>query len=185
MMIRTERLILRDFVATDWEEVLQYQNDPRYLQFSPWRERSPEAVLEFVARFLSWQVESPRSRFQLCICLAEGDKVIGNVGIRKPDPDAGVAELGFELVPEYWGNGYGTEAAARMLRFAFDELKVHRVSAHCIAENTASARVLERIGMRWEGTLRESEFFKGRWWDVRLFGALQEDWRGGSNELGR
>ena len=71
--------------------------------------------------------------------------------------------MGYELAPRYWGCGYATEAAAALLAFGFRELKLHRVWAQCIAENTASAHVLEKIGMRQEGRLREQERMQGRW----------------------
>jgi [ribosomal protein S5]-alanine N-acetyltransferase len=174
-MIHTERLVLREFEAADWEPVLEYQRDARYLRFYPWRERTPEDALEFVARFVGWQKERPRHRLQLCVCLAETDEVIGNVGLRKPDAGAATAELGFEMAPAHWGRGYATEAAGALLGFGFEEWRLHRVSAHCIAENAGSARVLEKVGMRAEGRLRESEYFKGRWWDVLLFGMLRSD----------
>jgi [ribosomal protein S5]-alanine N-acetyltransferase len=184
MLIRTERLVLRDFVASDRDAVHAYQRDPRYLRFYPWRDRTENDATEFVGRFLEWQLDSPRYRLQLCVCLADRGEVIGNVGLRQPETDAGVAELGFELAPDRWGMGYATEAAGRLVRFGFEEWKLHRISAHCIAANNASARVLEKLGMRQEGRLRESEFFKGRWWDVLLFGLLQSEYRTASHPLG-
>ena len=97
---------------------------------------------------------------------------------RKPGNDW-EADIGYELAPEYWVRGYATEAALAMVTFGFRELELHRISSWCIADNTASARVLERVGLRPEGRLRENEYFKGRWWDTLLFGLLESDWRAG------
>jgi len=182
MIVYTPRLVLREFEEGDWEAVLAYQSDPRYLRYYPWTARSAEEVRAFVAMFLAWRAASPRTRYQLAITLrAEGSAapgaLIGNVGIRKPGPDATVAELGYELDPTHWGYGYATEAAAAMLRFAFVDLALHRVSATCIAENAASARVLEKLGMVLEGRQREQQWFKGRWWDSLLYGILDREWR--------
>ena len=59
---------------------------------------------------------------------------------------------------------------------------MHRISSWCIADNTASARVLERLGLRQEGRLRENEHFKGRWWDTLLFGLLESEWRAAGDD---
>lgn len=53
----------------------------------------------------------------------------------------------------------------------------HRVSSWCIAENAASARVLERVGLQLEGRLRENGYFKGRWWDTLIYGLLEAEWK--------
>jgi len=65
MMLNTNRLVLREFVADDWHAVLAYQSDSRYLQYYPWTERTAQEVQAFVQRFISWQAEEPRIRFQL------------------------------------------------------------------------------------------------------------------------
>jgi RimJ/RimL family protein N-acetyltransferase len=78
---------------------------------------------------------------------------------------------------EYWGNGYATEAASAMVAYGFDELKVHRVSASLVADNAASARVLEKLGMREEGRFREATQFKGRTWDALHYAILEPEWR--------
>jgi RimJ/RimL family protein N-acetyltransferase len=85
--------------------------------------------------------------------------------------------MGYELDPNYWGKGYATEAATAVLNFGFAELKVHRIGANAVAENTASLRVLEKIGMQYEGRLRENKWMKDRWWDTVLYGILEYEWR--------
>ena len=65
------------------------------------------------------------------------------------------------------------------MQFGFEELKVHRIWAWCIADNAASASVLEKIGMQSEGRLREREYFKDRWWDTLVYGRFwKDDWHG-------
>ena len=178
MQLRTERLLLREFTADDWPAILAYQQDPQYLRFSAWTERTEADAQAFVQRFVNWQWEEPRSRIQLAIAIAASGELIGNVGLRRPAAEALVAEIGFELSALHWGLGYATEAASALLRFGFGELALHRISAHCVAENAASARVLEKLGMTLEGRLRESEFLKEHWWDVLLFGVLASEWQG-------
>lgn len=177
MRLTTPRLILREFAEDDWEPVLAYQSDPRYLQFYPWTERNETDAREFVGRFLAQQRERPRTRFQLALELPGEARLIGNCGVRITDPGLREGDLGYELSPVYWGQGLATEAARELLRFGFEELNLHRIWACCVAENQASARVLEKVGMRPEGYFQEKEFFKGRWWDQRLFALLESEWK--------
>ena len=177
MRLTTERLILREFVEADWPAVLAYQSDPRYLRYYPWWERSAEDVQRFVGDFLDWQEESPRFRYQLAITLPADGRLIGNCGIRMDGPHGVEADIGYELDPAYWGSGYATEAAGAMLDLGFRALKLHRIWASCVVENSASVQVLEKIGMRQEGRLRENCWMKGRWWDTYLYAILDREWR--------
>lgn len=169
MQIITPRLLLREFVEDDWQAVLAYQADPLYLRFYPWEVRSELDARQFVRMFIGWQDEQPRSRFQLAITLPPGGGLIGNCGIRKPRPDASQAELGYELAPWHWGRGYATEAARAMLAYAFSIPGIQRVTASCLAENRASVRVLEKLGLQVEAIQPEKEHFKQRAWEVLLF----------------
>ena len=93
----------------------------------------------------------------------------------KPDNDW-EADIGYELDPRQWGKGYATEAAQALVDYGFKELGLFRLSSWCIADNTPSVRVLERLGFRQEGRLRRNEFFKGRWWDTLLYALLRDEW---------
>jgi [ribosomal protein S5]-alanine N-acetyltransferase len=176
MRLETPRLILREFVPRDWSAVLDYQSDARYLRYYAWDQRTAEEVQAFVGRFISWQQEAPRTRFQLAITLARSGHLIGNCGIRQGEPGAPEAELGYELAPAHWGRGYAGEAAGALLGFAFGELELHRVWGACVAEHAASRRVMARLGMRLEGRLRDDRWFKGRWWDTVIYGILIDEW---------
>lgn len=174
MELTTERLHLREFVADDWPAVLAYQQDPLYLRYNAWTERTPAAVREFVGWFLAQQQQTPRDKYQFVLELKTTGALIGNCGVRRTAPGAPEADLGYELAPAHWGHGYATEAARAVLAFGFATLGVHRLEAHCVAENTGSARVLEKIGMQFEGRLRHKEYFRGRWWDRLIYAALAE-----------
>jgi ribosomal-protein-alanine N-acetyltransferase len=176
MELITERLILREFKEDDWPDVLAYQSDPRYLRYYEWTERTPEAVQAFVQMFLDQQREQPRTRFQLAAILKSTHQLIGNCGIRMRSADAREGDIGYELSPDYWGRGLATEAARAMVQFGFTDLRLHRIWSWCIADNVGSARVLEKLGMRLEGRLRDKEYFKGRWWDHLLFAILEDEW---------
>ncbi len=179
MKLETERLLLRDFVKDDWKRVLEYQSDPLYLRYYEWTERTPEAAREFVSWFLDHQVQEPRIKFQLAIVLKSNNQLIGNCGIRMDTANAFEGDVGFgyELDPKHWDRGYATEAAHAMVDFGFTNFGLHRVWSWCIADNLGSAHVLEKLGMRREGHLRENEFYKGRWWDTLMYGILVDEWQ--------
>ncbi|HSL30739.1 MAG TPA: GNAT family protein [Anaerolineales bacterium] len=176
MKIETERLILRDFVWDDWQRVLEYQSDPLYLRYNKWTHRTPEAVQEFVDWFLKQQKQQPRIKFQLAIILKSNNLLIGNCGVRMDKAGAVQADIGYELDSQYWHKGYATEAAHAIVDFGFERFGVHRVWADCVADNTGSAHVLEKLGMKLEGRLRENQYYKARWWDMLLYGILADEW---------
>ena len=177
MIIETPRLRLREFVAEDWPAVLAYQTDPRYLRYYPWMGRTEADVRAFVAQFVGWQAEEPRIKFQLAVTLRDDGRLIGNGGIRLAEAGARAAETGYEIAPEHWGRGYATEAARAMVGFGFEVLGLRRVWGECVPENAASRRVMEKLGMRCAGRLRNTQWYKGRWWDTLVYSLLDVEWR--------
>ena len=111
MRITTARIILRDFVIDDCPDVLAYQRDPRYLRFYPWADRKDGDARDLVQMFLDQQEEQPRRKFQFAITLPDRDKLIGNCGIRRKLENAWEADIGCELAPEDWGQGYARVGA--------------------------------------------------------------------------
>ena len=177
MILTTRRLLLREFEENDWQAIFNYQVDPLYLRYNPWYYRTEEDVRQFVQRFMIWSQERPRRKFQFAFVLQAEQRVIGNGGIRMNMAQSWESDLGYELDSRYWHQGYATEAAQALLRFGFEELRLHRIWAHCVAENTGSAHVLEKIGMRREGWFRENEWMKTRWWDTFQYAILDHEWQ--------
>ncbi|MFN6465876.1 MAG: GNAT family N-acetyltransferase [Nostoc sp. DedVER02] len=177
MLLETRRLLIRDFVESDWEAVLAYQSDPLYLRYNNWTYRTENDVCEFVQMFIDEQKEQPRTKFQLAIVLKEENRLIGNCGIRVNDPEMREANIGYELNTQYWRQGYATEAAQAILKFGFEELRMHRIWSWCVADNLASVKVLEKIGMRREGHLLEKELIKDRWHDNFIYAILEREWK--------
>ena len=177
MILTTNRLILREFEENDCRAVFEYQSDPAYLRYNPWHYRTELDVRSFVHMFIEWSLEAPRKKYQFAIVLKGEERLIGNCGIRMQTPHAQIADIGYEIDRRYWGQGYATEASLALLALGFNQLQLHRIWAYCIAENTASAHVLEKIGMTYEGRQRESERMKNRWWDTLHYAILEHEWR--------
>lgn len=176
MEIATERLRLREFVRDDWRAVLEYQRDPRYLVYYPWENRTENDARVFVQMFLDWQDERPRRRFQLAITRRRDGLLIGNCGIRRVPGNDRYAEIGYELNPDFWGRGYATESAIAMVQFGLDDLGLRRITSWCIADNAASARLLERLGFSLVRRQSRQEYFKGRWWDTLTYALAADQW---------
>ena len=177
MILTTERLTLRDFVESDWEATLAYQQDPLYLRYNEWTSRTDKEVREFIQMFLDHQKQQPRIKFQFAITLKSTGQLIGNCGVRRNSPQADEGDIGYELDPKFWRNGYATEAARTVMCFSFSSINLRRISAWCVDDNVGSARVLEKLGMRLERRMRDYQYFKGRWWDTLSYAISYEEWR--------
>ena len=173
MFVRTERLTLRRFTTADAEAFAAYRSDPDIDRYQSWDAPLPlsEAVRK-VEEFAQGDPAAP-GWFQYAVDL--DGVLIGDLGLNL-DENLMQAELGFTLASAYQGRGYATEAVRGLLDDVFIERKLHRVSAECDARNTASARLLERIGFKQEGLRLSNSWFKGEWTDDLLFGLLRSDY---------
>lgn len=111
------------------------------------------------------------------VVLRSTGELVGDCAARPLADEPRQAEIGFTIAPEHQGHGYATEAARRLLGYLFAARGKHRVTAGCDARNAASARVLERLGMRREGHLRESTWAKSEWTDDLLYALLDREWQ--------
>jgi len=111
------------------------------------------------------------------VAAKEDSQLVGTVGLREIDVEHSQAEMGYWIGVPTWGRGYATEAARRLVRFAFEDLKLNRVYAHHMVRNPASGRVLEKVGMKREGLLRQRVRKSGVFEDVVLLAILHDDWK--------
>ncbi|GAP18863.1 GNAT family N-acetyltransferase [Levilinea saccharolytica] len=174
MELVSARLRLREFRPADLDALAAYANPPEmrlYEQGMPDR----EAAYNFLERVIRTAGETPRMHVYLAVTVPPEDTVIGHVSLNSQNPDIREWEIGWAIRHEDWGKGYASEAARRMLAYAFHDLQAHRVVAFCHAENTASARVMENIGMKQEGYLRQTRWFNDGWADERVYAILESD----------
>jgi len=165
VILETPRLVLREFTHEDDAFVLRLLNEPSWLRFIGDR---GVRTLPDARRYLD---DGPRRSYARngfglwCVVPKGGDAPVGMCGLLRRDTLADV-DVGFAFLPEAWGRGYAMEAASAVLAHARDALGLRRVLAITDPENAASIRVLERIGMRREGTVR----MPGETLDLLLFG---------------
>ena len=174
--LQTERLMLREFEEDDWLAVHEYASDPDVVKFMTWGPNTEEQTRDFVARQIASQREEPRNHYGLAVVLKRQNRLMGSIALNVSSPANRGGWIGYSLARQFWGHGYATEAARAVVAFGFEQLDMHRIFATCDPENVASARVLEKIGMRREGHLREHEWLRGKWRDSYLYAILQHEW---------
>jgi RimJ/RimL family protein N-acetyltransferase len=176
--IRTDRLLLRLYTEDDLDDVhaIQRRSDvARYLYRGP-RNRD-EARESLAKKIASNRLRAEGDDLTLAVVLPETGRVIGDVMLVWLSAEHRQGEIGYVFHPDHSGHGYATEAARVMLRLGFEGLGLHRIAGRLDARNTASAGVLERLGMRREAVLVENELFKGEWSDEMIYAILEGEWR--------
>jgi RimJ/RimL family protein N-acetyltransferase len=175
--LQSERLSIRPLTPDDLARHFAIYSNPevvRYLYEEPF---DFEAAREHLKRRCTIDLPSEGSWVNLGVEVRDGGVLVGEVGLALISVAHAHCEIGYAFDPVYAGRGYATEAAAVMVELAFSALGAHRVSGRLDARNDASARVLERLGMRREGRLVENEYVKGEWTDEAIYAVLEDEWR--------
>lgn len=172
----TARLLLRPFAQADAQALFALQSNARVLRYwdaPPWKERA--RAERFIATCAQMAQEGTGAR--LAIERAADRAFIGWCCLVQWNPDHRSARMGYCLDEPAWGQGFATEAAAALLHWAFDSLDLNRVQAETDTRNTASSRVLEKLGFVREGMLREDCIVNGEVSDSWVYGLLRRDWQ--------
>lgn len=174
--LRTDRLLLREFVEDDWKAFHAIESRPDVARYQSFEPRTIAESRSYVREASQSAADDPRLTYDLAMVLNAEDRLIGRCGLGIIDSDLREAVLWYTLHPDEWGRGYTTEAARAMVNFGFRELRLHRIWADCDPANIASWRVLERLGLRREGHLRENAWTKGEWVDSLVYAILDREW---------
>lgn len=168
--MESERILLRPITLDDAEDMYEYTSDEETTRFI----YEPHKDLNHTKRVIAnYYAEEPIGKY--AVVLKESNKMIGVIEFRvKEDIKSG--DLGYTLSRYYWGNGYMTEAGKLILELAFKILGLERVYAAYDVRNPASGRVMERLGMKYEGTLRRDHMIKGVLTDSVHYSILKEEY---------
>ncbi len=180
--VRTERLVLRRAVAADLDATWRFR---RLDEVTRWITAAPSTRAAYRTHF-----ETPGRLAKTLVVELDG-RVVGDLMLWVKDAWAQAevadrargaeAELGWVLDPAYGGRGYATEAVRGLIGLCFEGLGVHRVTASCFADNEASWRLMERVGMRREVHARQESLHRsGAWLDALGYALLADEWRGGA-----
>jgi RimJ/RimL family protein N-acetyltransferase len=177
--IRTERLELRPHRLADVDDLLAFHSRPDVVRFIPWpvRDRAQTATaLEL--KLGQGELTEPGQWLVLAVELRQTRTVIGEVLLKWVSDTDRLGELGFAFHSDFHGLGLAAEAATAMMRLGFEDLGLHRIEARCLVDNVSSARLLERLGMRWQGRFVHGVWFKGEWADQLVYSVIEDEWRG-------
>ncbi|WP_158854093.1 GNAT family N-acetyltransferase [Saccharothrix deserti] len=162
MMLKLRPLALDDVTAVhDWACL------PESCRYQAWGPNTYEQTQAYVRA----AVAAPPDRLVFAV-LVDGD-VAGSAELKLRGPSTG--EIAYAVHPRLWGQGIATAAARELLRMGFSEHGLHRISGTCDPRNFASAAVLRKIGMRYEGRMRGTAYIRDGWRDSDLYAILADD----------
>ncbi len=169
--LQTQRLILRPYTDADIPELLPLIGTREVAATTlriahPYTEQDAKAFLELA--------KDP-DKIWLAITLRSDARQIGGIGLRL-EPQHKHAELGYWIGHPYWKHGYATEASREMIRYGFEEFNLHRIFATHFKHNPTSGRVLQKLGMKYEGCQREHLLKWGTFVDSEMYGLLRPEW---------
>ena len=144
----TERLLLRRSRPEDAEAISVYRSDPDVHRYQGWDRTDPEGVEAEIREMSSRLPGAPGGWVQLSVEEREGHRLVGDVGLSPAEDEPGVIKVGYTVAPAFQGQGYATEAIDALVAYAFEALGADIVRAYASADNVASLRVAEKVGMR-------------------------------------
>lgn len=175
-ILYTDRLIIKLVAAEDLEELHALHLIPEVDQYNT--AGIPKDIEETRNSLSEWLSEHQKEKIEkyfFSVFLKSHQTFIGMMGFKLSAAKYNSGEIWYKFLPAHWNKGYGTEAAQRLLRFGFDDLKLHRIEAGCAVENLGSVRILEKIGMTLEGRKRKALPLKSGWADNFEYAILATD----------
>jgi ribosomal-protein-alanine N-acetyltransferase len=173
--LETDRLLLRKITRDDAPAVFDYASDPQVPLYMPWLpHQSLAETYAYLAQVIDHYAQGEPGPWGI---VHKGDaRLIGACGYSNWRREHRRAEIGYVLHRGYWGHGYMTEAVRAIVDFGFARMGLNRVEARCEVPNVGSARVMEKVGMTFEGILREQVYEKDRYRDMKIYALLRRDW---------
>jgi Acetyltransferases, including N-acetylases of ribosomal proteins len=174
VFLRGDRVTLRTVEREDLDFVHAEKNKPAVHRSLVWPYPENRDALE---EFLFEGDADADVKLLIAVDGEDDDpELVGSIGLDVDERPA-TGEVGLWIAPEYWGEGYGTEASRVLVDYAFDERNLHRLQARVMATNDASRRVWEKLGFELEGRLRQNQFDDGEYVDTLYFGLLEDEYR--------
>jgi RimJ/RimL family protein N-acetyltransferase len=178
VLLRTDRLLLRPFELRDADDVWAYRRLPEVVRHMLVEARDRDGAAVGVRRMMAETEIGPDGGVvTFAVVLPERDTVIGEVSLVVRSAVHRCGEIGYVFHPDHQGKGLASEASNELLRLGFEDLGLRRVYGMCSAQNAASARLMERLGMRREAHFIGSRWAKGTWRDELVYAILADEWR--------
>lgn len=174
-ILESTRLRLRRISSDDLEDVFAYASDPEVTRYVAW---DAHKTSEDSRSFITWALEryTAGEVGPWGVVVKENGRLIGTCGYANWFVTHRRAEIGFAIGRPYWNQGFTTEAVREVLRFGFERMKLNRIQARCEVENAPSERVMQKVGMTFEGVLRDEMFVRGRYRNLKMYSILKREW---------
>ncbi|MCR5835766.1 MAG: GNAT family N-acetyltransferase [Lachnospiraceae bacterium] len=176
--IETERLILRQFKPEDAQAMFDnWASEDEVSKWLPWPTHENVEVTKWILSDWIPKYENP-DYYKWAIELKSTGKIIGDISIVRVYEHIAGGELGYCLGSKWWGNGIMPEAGKAVIKFLFEEVGFNRIQANYFSNNQKSGRVMQKIGMTYEGTKRQAGMSKQGISDMVEYAILKEDYNG-------
>ncbi|MBI4927328.1 MAG: GNAT family N-acetyltransferase [Anaerolineae bacterium] len=174
--LETERLFLRSFTFADTDFVFQHFSNPAVAQYL--LDEPPLTDIAQAQEIIEFFLEPEGKTYNRWGLFRKADQqCIGSCGFHKWDRRNARAEIGYDLSPDFWGQGLMAEALRAAIAHGFDHMQLNRIDALVYVENERSAKLLQRLGFTQEGVLRDYFCLDGKYYDHFLFSLLQREWK--------
>ncbi len=174
--LESERLYLRQLIDSDVDFIFEHLSNPsvtKYLMDEPPLSDLSEAkaIIDF------YKDPESKTHNRWGIVAKSGDQLIGTIGYHKWVKKYYRAEIGFDLGPEYWGQGIMAEAARVVIRFGFESMGLNRIDGLVYVENTRCLKLMQKLGFKIEGKLKDYFSLNGKFYDHFLLALLKREWK--------
>lgn len=174
------RITLREWQEDDAPAVYSYASQPIVTKFLPWETHADlDDTREYLESVMAAAREDPRSTYDFAVVFrADGEERLlggGRISIRDTTHRRG--DIGYVVHPDWWSRGIGTELATLLVDFGFTTLGLHRIEATAEPLNVASQKILTKVGMTYEGRIRDHMYVGGTWRDSFSYAILETDAR--------
>lgn len=172
--LETERLFLMEFTINDAAELYKLRSDQRVQKYL---DRDPHKSVEESEAMIDAMIKSYNNKEAINWIIRKKDTmdVIGYIGYWRMIKHNVRAEIGYALKPEFWGNGFMSEAFTKVIEFGFKELCLHSIEANVNPANASSIKLLEKLGFNKESYFREDYFYNGKFLDSVIYCLLESD----------
>lgn len=175
MDIYGEKLLLSKISINDLDFICRIKCDKNLWYFEESVESDEKVVRDKYLHRIEESEKVSNYDFVVTLALDKSKTPIGLVHIRSYTDYRKSWEIGYAILPEYSGQGYGSESAKLLLQFAFEQLNAHKVVGMCNSNNTRSAGLMEHIGMAREGIFKEELFWRNKWVDQYYYSILEKE----------
>ncbi len=181
MEFEIKRLKIRYFTEQDFLLFYSIFSNEQVMRYA-WIDKidNKEDMLKLFNELLNHDGKlNNNSSYVFAVFLREDERFIGfaDMVIQSQNSDGGCGEIGYFLLPEYWGNGYATELASALINLGFTKYGLHKISATCNSNNLKSENIMKKVGMTKEGELKRVRYKNGSWDDEKHYGILINEWK--------